>query len=430
MAKVNKQQVIDFVKKFLNNNYVVVYKKKGQTQNIEKVEKPTITPIAINRDVQSDFNKYIASIPANELKPEWLIFDKQIGKSKVGNAEVLYVQNKDNDLFRLYYRFDMGSWNDKKLGLAAGYLQFLGDDKHTSEEISRQFYNIACNFSVTPGSENTMITISGLQENFDKAVKLFENLILTCKPDEEALKNLKARILKSRADAKANKQNIQKGLVNYAIYGEKNPFNYQISSDELNAVTATQLVDLLHGIFRYKHTIIYYGPKKLDAFVTDIRAAHAIPAEFQPAAPAVTFEKKDNTKNSVLFTPYDMVQAEITWINNSGKYDPSKIPTIELFNSYFGEDMGSVVFQTIRESKALAYSTYAFYAAPDKKEGRFTSVAYVGSQADKMNDAVAAMNQLLDTLPHADEILANGKESIRQNIASERITHDAITSAT
>ena len=426
MAKVTKQQVIDFVKKFLNDNYVVIYKRKGQSLNVEKVQKPVITPIAINRDVQSDFNKFVASIPSNELKPVWLDFNKQMGRSKVGNADVLYVQNKDNDLFRLYYRFDMGSWNDKRLGLAAGYLQFLGDDKHTSEEISRQFYNIACSFSVSPGNENTMITISGLQENFDKAVKLFENLVQHCKPDEEALKNMKARLLKSRADAKSSKQNIARGLVTYAMYGEKNPFNYQISSDELDKVTAAQLVDLLHGIFKYKHSIIYYGPKKLDAFVTDIKAVHTMPAEFSPAPAAVKFEKKDNTQNKVLFTPYDMVQAEITWVNNSTNYDTSKIPTIELFNSYFGGDMGSVVFQTIRESKALAYSTYAFYSAPDKKEGRFTSVAYVGCQADKMNDAVVAMNELLDTLPHADEILANGKQSIRQGIASERITQDAI----
>lgn len=426
MAKVTKQEVVDFVKKYLNDNYVLVYKRKGKSKITDKVQKPPITPIPINRDVQSVFSKYVASIPVNALKPKWIDYDKEIGKSKAGNADILYVQNKDNDLFRLYYRFDIGNWNDRRLGLAAGYLQFLGNNKFTSEEISRQFYNIACNFTVSPGNENTTITISGLQENFDRAVKLFENLVLNCKPDENALINLKARLLKSKADAKSNKQNIARGLVSYAIYGEKNPFNYQISNEELNAVTAGQLADILHDVFKYKHTIIYYGPEKLDAFVADIKVAHPLGAEFRTAPEAIKFVKKDNTQNKVLFTPYDMVQAEITWINNSLNYDTSKAPVIELFNSYFGGDMGSIVFQSIRESKALAYSTYAFYSAPDKKEGRYTTVAYVGSQADKMKEAVAAMNELLDTLPHAEDILANGKESIRQSIASERITQDAI----
>jgi predicted Zn-dependent peptidase len=107
-------------------------------------------------------------------------------------------------------------------------------------------------------------------------------------------------------------------------------------------------------------------------------------------------------------------------------YDPTKLSVIELFNSYFGGDMGSVVFQTIRESKALAYATYAFYLAPDKKGGRYTTLAYVGSQADKMNDALAAMNELMKDLPKTDRVLQDAKESIRKNIASERITQDDI----
>ncbi len=41
-------------------------------------------------------------------------------------------------------------------------------------------------------------------------------------------------------------------------------------------------------------------------------------------------------------------------------------------NGYFGDGMFSIVFQTIRESKALAYSTFASYAKPDKKGGLIT----------------------------------------------------------
>jgi len=107
-------------------------------------------------------------------------------------------------------------------------------------------------------------------------------------------------------------------------------------------------------------------------------------------------------------------------------YDPSKLSVIELFNGYFGGDMGSIVFQTIRESKALAYSTYAYYLAPDKKEGRYTTLAYVGSQADKMGEAVSAMNELMKDLPKTDKVLEAAKESIRKNLASERVTQDDI----
>ncbi len=426
MGKVTKQQVVDFVNTYLKDNYVAVLKRKGENKTIVKVEKPPITPVAVNRDAQSAFLKSVNDMPASEIKPEWVDYDKQITRSKIGNAEVLYVQNQENDLFNLYYRFDMGSWNQKELSLAAGYLQFLGDGKLTAEQISREFYNIACSFNISPSAENTTIVVTGLQENFDKAVKLLENLILNCKPDEEALKNLKQRIMKSRADAKLAKGNIAKGLSNYALFGPENPFNYQMTTDELNAVTAGQLTNILHNIFSYKHSVIYYGPKKLKEFTSSIKKLHKIPAAFKATPPAVKFERINQENNKVLFADYDMVQSEITWVRNGLTYDSSLVPVVELYNSYFGGGMGSLVFQVIRESKALAYSTYSIYAAPDKKENKFVSVAYVGSQADKMNEAINAMNELLNNLPRTDEALESSKESIRHDIASQRITKDGI----
>jgi predicted Zn-dependent peptidase len=65
-----------------------------------------------------------------------------------------------------------------------------------------------------------------------------------------------------------------------------------------------------------------------------------------------------------------MVQAEIFWVRNADQYNAAETPTVNLFNNYFGGGMGSIVFQTIRESKALAYSTYSYFAPPSKKEDK------------------------------------------------------------
>lgn len=426
MGKVTKQQIVDYANKYFKDNYVLLYKRKGEDKNIEKVEKPAITPVEVNREAQSAFLSKVNAIPATPVQPQWLDFDKDIQKGKLGQADVLYVQNKDNGLFRLYYRFDMGSWNDKLLPMAAQYLQFLGTDKYTSEQISKEFYNIACNFSVQSGSDNTTITISGLQENFDKAVALFEHVLSHCQPNAEALTAMKGRIQKSRQDSKLSKDNILKGLTAYGMYGPKNPFNNQLSQAELDGVTAQQLVDELHSLPSFMHTVIYYGPQSLTEAEAAIGKAHTIPATFKPIPAALKFDKIDQPKNQVLFADYDMVQTEVNWIRNTDMYNPDKTATIELFNAYFGGGMGSIVFQTIRESKALAYSTYAFYAAPDKKDRRYTMVAYVGSQADKMNEAVGGMNELLNDIPRADKLFETSRLSMKQDIETERITQDGI----
>ena len=426
MGKVTKQQIVDFANKYMNNSYVLLYKRKGEDKDIEKVEKPPITPVEVNRDAQSEFLKSVAALPETPVKPLWLDYDKDIQKGKVGNADLLYVQNKDNGLFRLYYRFNMGSWSNKKLPIAASYLQFLGTDKYSSEEISKQFYNIACSFNLTAGAEETTITITGLQENFDKAVQLFDHLITNCKPDEKALAGFKNRIAKSRSDMKLNKGQIMSGLRSYATYGAKNPFNNQLSKEELDALTAEELTALLHELPNYKHTIIYYGPNDLSTATASIQKLHQQPAAFKADMPAKQFEKTVQASNKVLFADYDMVQAEVNWVRNGDVFNPSNTAVVNLFNSYFGGGMGSIVFQTIRESKALAYSTYAFYAAPNKKTDRYAVLAYVGSQADKVNEAIAGMNELLTTIPKADKSFETARSSMKKDIETERITQDGI----
>jgi predicted Zn-dependent peptidase len=128
-----------------------------------------------------------------------------------------------------------------------------------------------------------------------------------------------------------------------------------------------------------------------------------------------------------LFADYDAVQAEIYWVKNLGAYDPKQEAVINVFNNYFGGGgMGSIVFQTIRESKALAYSTFAVVQTPAKKEDPFAVIAYVGSQADKMNEAVAGMNELLNDLPKADQNFINSRKSAIKDMETERITKDGI----
>ncbi|HVV03254.1 MAG TPA: insulinase family protein [Puia sp.] len=425
-AKVSKEEIIKIANQYLGNNYVLLYKRKGEDKNIVKVDKPPITPVETNAGKQSAFVKKIEAMPVSDMTPQWLDFKSGIVRSKAGIADVLYVPNKENELFHLYYRLDMGNRNDKLLPLAAQYFQFLGTDKYSSEQISKEFYNIACNFNISTTADVTTISITGLQENFDKAVSLFEDILANCRPDTAALSALKGRITKARANAKLNKQAILQGLINYARYGEKNPFNTVLTTDELNSLKAEDLVNILHGLLNYKHTIIYYGPLPVESFTSDIVRLHKLPSGFSAYPPRMEFPFTSQTSNKVLFTNYDMVQAEIVWIRNAGPYDVSKEPVVDVFDNYFGGGMGSVVFQTIRESKALAYATYATYGTPSRKEDPFYVLAYIGCQADKMPDALKGMNELLNDLPVSDKGFELAKVSLKKDIETERVTQDGI----
>jgi predicted Zn-dependent peptidase len=83
--------------------------------------------------------------------------------------------------------------------------------------------------------------------------------------------------------------------------------------------------------------------------------------------------------------------------------------------------MSSVVFQTIRESKALAYSTNAILSIPNKANKLNYMTAFVGTQSDKFHDAIGSMNSLLNELPVNKEVFELSKQSLVNNIESNRI---------
>lgn len=426
LSKITKADIVAFANKYLGDNYVAILKRKGENQNKVKIEKPQITPVETNADKQSDFLKQINAMPSIASTPVFLDYNKDIQKSKLGKAEVLYVANKDNDIFRLKYRYKIGTLNDLKQSLASQYIQFLGTDKMSAEEISKAFYKIACSFTITSTEEYTTVNIEGLQENFEKAVQLYEDVVTNVKADEIALKALKARIAKSRKDNKANKGAILQGLTSYAMYGAKNKFNNNLSNQELDALMAQDLMDRIKNLNNYEQTVIYYGPTSLPNLVGKLNTLHKVPTTFTPTPAAKEFKQVAQTSNQVLFTDYDMVQAETRWIRNTETYDPNKSTIVNVFNNYFGGGMGSLVFQTIRESKALAYSTFGFYVAPQKKEDQYYMMSYVGSQADKFKEATVAMNELLTTLPEVPTNLDLAKIQVKKDIQTERITQDNI----
>ncbi|OJU47895.1 MAG: peptidase M16, partial [Bacteroidales bacterium 45-6] len=426
LSKIKKEDVVAFANKYLGDNYVAVFKRKGERTDLQKIDKPQITPVETNAGEQSPFVKHVDEMASTPSAPLFLDYAKDIQKSKIGKAEVLYVQNKDNGLYRLRFRYKIGTLNDLKLPYATQYIQFLGTDKKSAEQISKEFYKIASSFSIAASEEYTTVTIEGLQENFSQAVKLYEDLIANAKPDADALKALKARINKARKDAKLSKQAIMQGLTSYALYGAQNKFNNTLSDAQIEGLTPQELISEVKDLNGFEQTIIYYGPATVSELVTTLKPLHEIPVKFAAEKPMKTFTQVEQTKNQVLFTDYNMVQAETRWIRNSDVYDPQSATVVDVFNNYFGGGMGSLVFQTIRESKALAYSTYGYYVSPSKKEDRYYVLGYVGSQADKFNDAVKAMNELFTTLPELPANFELAKSQVKKDIQTERITQDNI----
>ena len=424
MAKLTKEDIVAFADKYLKeDNYAVVYKKQGKDPNEKKMTKPEITPIVSNRDVASPFLTSIQENAVKPIEPVFLDFKKDMSQlTAKSDIPVLYKQNTTNDLFQLIYVFDMGNNNDKALGTAFDYLEYLGTSDMTPEELKSEFYRLACTFYVSPGNERTYVVLSGLNENMPAAMQLFEKLLADAQVNKEAYNNLVGDILKARADAKLNQGQNFSRLMNYAMYGPKSPATNLLTEAELASMNPQELVDRIHNQNNYKHRILYYGPSSSKDLLATIEQYHQVPATLKDIPAGNEYSYLETPATKVLVAPYEAKQIYMAQISNlDKKYDPAIEPTRELYNEYFGGGMNSIVFQEMRETRGLAYSAWAGIMPPSYLKYPYTIRTQIATQNDKMIDAVNTFNDIINNMPESEAAFKLAKEGLINRMRTDRI---------
>lgn len=428
LRKFTKEDIVKFANDNFKNNYVAVYKRTGKDTNSQKVIKPRISRVTLNKENQSPFHEAVLKNKVEKLQPVFLDYNKDLEKLTMNKGlEILYTPNKENDLFYLYFLTDAGTNNDPKLKIAVEYLEYVGTDEMSAEDMKKEFYKLGCDFNVYAAEDQTYVYLTGLNENMEKALQLFEKLLANPKADDEALKKMIDGVFKKREDIKKDKGAIMfQGLISYGLYGASSPFTNVLSNKELREVKAEELVEIIRNFSKTDHRVLYYGPQKSDQLVSLLNQYHTLPEQLKPVPDEKVYEMKDVTDASVYWANYDMVQEEIMFLTKGDVFDKTRIPISRVFNEYFGGSMSSPVFQELREAQGLAYSAFAYYGTPAKPTDNDFFYAYVGTQADKQPEAMEAMQKLLMEFPKSENGFEVARKSILNQIESERITKAGI----
>jgi len=431
ISKMTKAQIVAFANKYLNNNYALVYKRQGEDTTQKKIDKPQITPIPSNRDLQSDFVKEIIASKTTPIEPRFVDFNKDLVKTKTKKGlPVLYVPNKQSGLFTLSFRYDFGLEADKRLPIAVDYLEYLGTNKLSPEQVKQRFYQLACDYSISAGTDNLNVTISGLNENMPKALWLVEHLLANAKVDKEAYMELVELVKKSRKDNRSNQNANFGALAAYGIYGPYNKVRNVMSNAELDKTNPQTLLNLLKGLRNYKHEVLYCGQSTPEALVKTIDEGHVVGKTLANVPQGKRYTEMQTKENEVWMAPYEAKNIYMMLYNNSGKgWNVEQQPMVYLFNEYFGTGMNGIVFQELRETRGLAYNASARYTTPSRVGGTESLQANIISQNDKMMDCVKAFNSIIDEMPQSDKAFELAKQASMKRIATERTTKFGIINA-
>lgn len=424
LKNVTIEEVIAFAKKTFKNNYVLIKKKKGPNDKVTKVEKPEITPVTLNRKDESPFKLAIKKTKTSDIKPVFNDFAKEITESEVNGLKMSYVKNSINDLFEINIIWDFGLRHFKELRHAASIIDYVGTDKLTNEEISMKLYEAGAEFSFSLGKDRTTLKISGLEKEIDKAWNNTIEWVMNAKGDSAVYQNYIGQVMQERENTRNNKRAILRAIQSYMQFGEESDLRNVMSLKDFKSTNSQEILDLLKKLFEYKHEYFFYG--------VDFAKVKAIASVFEkgkkyiPNPTAKINPEQKKPSGSVLVVDYDMVQAEILMNRKVGSYNVDEASNIRLYNSYYGSGLSSIVFQEIREAKALAYSAYSYLASPSNPEENVVLHAYIGTQKDKLNEATISLLDLFDDMTKSEQQFEAAKSAVLKKIASDRFVRKEI----
>ena len=414
LEKIGKKEIVDFARTL--KYHVRADKITGKADDSGKVPKPKMTPVTVNSGKNSAYGKEFLKLPPAPLPPLDVIdFKKDFSILPMpgpGRNRLFYnrkLSPVNDTLFSLQIFVEAGTKHSPLLGLALGYLNFLGTDQYSAQALRWEFFKNALDFSFSCGEDRSSLNLSGFASKMDRALELADHFLRNVKPDEKAWQAYIERILKARADAKKNQQSNFRALNNFVAYGpdvQNNPllFANSIGEKELRSITAKQAVELAQRCFRIPRLYAYAGPEKADKLkeILEKRMTLSQGVLDWPDKIKRKFKQLPTDKPRIFLLPYDSAQFLVGIRTRADKFspDPEKMAKITLFNQYFGGGgLDTVVFQEIRESRSLAYSSYAVYSNAMNKDRYDLIFGFIGTQPDKFFEATDQMLKLFRTMP-------------------------------
>lgn len=428
LKKITKKDIVGYANEYYKDNYAVIFKRNGKIKKIDRLHRHDITPAITNRDKVSPFARDISDMKYPDIEPVYPDFKKDISKLGLDNGvPVLYNHNPDNSIFKLYFVSNMGTNHNRKLEVSIKYLDYLGTENLTSREIKERLFRDGCLMRKWVTEDRLYISLTGLKDNLAKDIQILEEILDHAMPDENVLEELIYDIIRERENRKLNKNEIlEEAMMNYGKYGNQSPFTNVISEKELHDLKTKDIIHLIKNIKGYKHRFLYYGPHSKNELSKVLSKYHNVPDQLKRLPREDEFKQLPMKENTVYLCDYDMKQVRVVFLSKSVPYSKENAAVRKLFNEYYDGNMGSIVFQRLRESEGLAYTVQCTYTTPENRDESHYVYACINTSPEKLSEAMAGVYELLNEMPESEKCLRIAKESIINKVKTERITGDDI----
>jgi predicted Zn-dependent peptidase len=259
------------------------------------------------------------------------------------------------------------------------------------------------------------VTIVGEEKNLAEICQLVQRQMLFPKFDTKQFDAVKGSELSSRFMMSKMDGLQANALREYVLYGDKSHYIDVLPFMDIYYMDEVKLKQAFMEAIKYELDIHYCGQKPV-AEVKDILTKNLPLQEGVQASTSPEIREKKTYENTQVYFlgNSNVQQATIYFYFNGKPYDKEQNVLFQAFNQYFSGGFTGIVLDEIREKRSMAYTASGNMsrgALPGKKA---SFMGYIGTQSDKVVEAINVFMSLLDSMPEYPERIESVKAALLQ----------------
>ena len=270
---------------------------------------------------------------------------------------------------------------------------------------------------VSYGVSDSYFTVSivGDEAHLAQICQLVQKQMLFPKFDHRQFEAMQGGELSSRFRMSRMDNLLASALREYVLYGDKSAYIDVVPFMDIYHMDELKLKVEFDDATKYALDIYYCGQKPMNEVSTILNGNLPLKEGMIASTSPEFRDRKAYDKTQIYFLPNSNVQQATLYFYFEGvPFELNQSVVMSAFNQYLSGGFTGLILDEIRTKRSMAY-TASGYMSQGALPGRNNAfMGYIGTQSDKVADAIETFMGLLDTMPQHPERIETIKTILLQ----------------
>jgi zinc protease len=422
LANLTRADVMRVAATYFGDDHLALRSRVGFPDK-PRLTKPGYPAVAPQPSVRSSFYEEIMARPSPAPKLRFVDFTADITTTPIAEHVILRSNaNPFNDTYTLSLVFGVGTDRIRELFAAVPYLERIGTRTHTPAGLREGLSLLGTTAALSVSEDRLHVELTGPEQHLPAALDLIEELLREPVADARRWKALRRERSGLDRVQRQDPEYLVDALVEYAMYGEQSVYLRDYGRQGARSLSPDELLAAWQRAQGHALEIRYTGQRSPEEVAEIVRRslAGSLALVREPAVPHVVRERVLPERDTVYFMPQrKQIQTQLVFVVDGEAVPREQLAAADAYGEYMGGSMTGLVFQEIREFRALAYIASGWFERDANPDQAGWFYGQIGCQYDKTLESIDVMMGLIRAMPAKPERMEPLRSALTRGLEAQ-----------